>query len=125
MQTFKMVNVLSIPLEKRLSRASGTQGSNNQKNKGPKGSRDHRSINLQLNRYLEAYQQLKNHFRSTDQVLTKQALREEFDQRFKNIRSIQGFWSIMQLSVTSIASREMATCNLPTIQCVKELASRV
>ena len=50
------------------------------------------SINLQLNRYLEAYQQLKNHFRSTDEVLTKQALKAEFDQRFKNIRSIQGFW---------------------------------
>ena len=50
------------------------------------------SINLQLNRYLEAYLQLKNHFRSTDQVLTKQALKSEFDQRFKNIRSIQGFW---------------------------------
>ena len=50
------------------------------------------SINLQLNRYLEAYQQLKNHFRSTDQELTKQALRAEFDQRFKNIRSIRGFW---------------------------------
>ena len=50
------------------------------------------SINLQLNRYLEAYQQLKNHFRSTDQVLTKQVLKADFDQRFKNIRSIQGFW---------------------------------
>ena len=50
------------------------------------------SINLQLNRYLDAYQQLKNHFRSTDQVLTKQVLKAEFDQRFKNIRSIQGFW---------------------------------
>ena len=50
------------------------------------------SINLQLNRYLEAYQQLKNHLRSIDQELTKQALRAEFDQRFKNIRSIQGFW---------------------------------
>ena len=50
------------------------------------------SINLQLNRYLEVYQQLNNHFRSTDQVLTKQVLKAEFDQRFKNIRSIQGFW---------------------------------
>jgi len=50
------------------------------------------SINLQLNRYLEAYQQLKNHFRSTDQVLTKQVLKAEFDQHFKNIRSIRGFW---------------------------------
>ena len=50
------------------------------------------SNNLQLNRYLEAYQQLKNHFRLTDQVLTKQALKAEFDQHFKNIRSIQGFW---------------------------------
>ena len=49
------------------------------------------SINLQLNRYLEAYQQFKNHFRSTDPILTKQALKTEFDQRFKNIRSIQGF----------------------------------
>ena len=50
------------------------------------------SLNLQLNRYLEAYQQLKNHFRSTDQMLTKQVLKAEFDQRFKNISSIQGFW---------------------------------
>ena len=50
------------------------------------------SINLQLNRYLDAYQQLKNHLRSIDQVLTKQTLKTEFDQRFKNIRSIQGFW---------------------------------
>jgi integrase len=50
------------------------------------------SINLQLNRYLEAYQQLKNHFRSTDQVLTKQVLKAEFDQHFKNISSIRGFW---------------------------------
>ena len=50
------------------------------------------SINLQLNRYLETYQQLKNHFRSTDQVLTKQELKAEFDQRFKNIRSKKAFW---------------------------------
>jgi len=50
------------------------------------------SINLQLNRYLDAYQQLKNHYRSTEEVLTKQDLKAEFDQRFKNIRSIQGFW---------------------------------
>lgn len=50
------------------------------------------SINLQLNRYLDAYQQLKNYYRSTEEVLTKQDLKAEFDQRFKNIRSIQGFW---------------------------------
>ena len=50
------------------------------------------SINLHLNRYLETYQQLKNHFRSTDEALTKQALKAEFDRRFKNICSIQGFW---------------------------------
>ena len=35
------------------------------------------SINLQLNRYLDAYQQLKNHLRSIDQVLTKQTLKAE------------------------------------------------
>ena len=53
-----------------------------------------RSIRLTYNSTdtLKLISSWKNHFRSTDQVLTKQALKSEFDQRFKNIRSIQGFW---------------------------------
>ena len=92
MQPFKMANALSPQQAKRLSRVYGTQESNSQKDQGSKDQETINSINLQLNRYLEAYQQLKNQFRSTDQVLTKQVLKAEFDQRFKNIRSIQGFW---------------------------------
>ena len=49
-------------------------------------------INLQLNRYLEAYAQLKVQYQLSDEALTKQKLKAEFDQRFKNIRSTLNFW---------------------------------